>query len=264
MWYNQIGLGLEHGLWGRKSPPLEKQNSPCFCSRVEWHRRGRLRYLSFLSQSVNHFLTLASNHKLLGLSSWFSFCAWPWIQPHMFTKSKWGGAFTPVLVVFYQLISNTWSHANPLTPLAVSAHTNRNKHTETHYINCLFSPALIILQCVPSPLFFQLQFSLVFATSHHHLSDLCTSFSVILSIFTVLSMRRSYLFSDNPISLYLSAPLITSIPTAALGLCAELRFGKQIVSSQRRTGQEGASLINLLERRPEHPKSRTQCVYINI
>lgn len=154
MWYNQIGLGLEHGLWGRKSPPLEKQNSPCFCSRVEWHRRGRLHYLSFLSQSVNHFLTLASNHKLLGLSSWFSFCAWPWIQPHMFTKSKWGGAFTPVLVVFYQLISNTWSHANPLTPLAVSAHTNRNKHTETHYINCLFSPALIILQCLPSPLFF--------------------------------------------------------------------------------------------------------------
>lgn len=71
-------------------------------------------------------------------ASWFSFCAWPWMQPHMFTKSKWGGAFTPVLVVFYQLISNTWSHANPLTPLAVSAHTNRNKHTETHYINCLF------------------------------------------------------------------------------------------------------------------------------
>lgn len=95
-----------------------------------------------------------SNHKPLGSRADFLFVPDPEYNLTCSQKSKWGGAFTPVLLVFYQLISNTWSHANPLTPLAVSAHTNRNKHIETHYINYLSSPALIILQCLPSPLFF--------------------------------------------------------------------------------------------------------------
>lgn len=76
----------------------------------------------------------------------FLFCLWPWTRPW---RTHTGGGreavcFSPSRVVFYQLISNTWSYANPLTPLAVSAHTNRNKHAETHYINCLLSPMLII------------------------------------------------------------------------------------------------------------------------
>lgn len=114
----------------------------------------------------------------------------------MLTKSKWGGGcFSPLLVVFYQLISNTWSHANPLTPLAVSAHTNRNKHTETHYINCLSSPVLI-LKRLPSPL----------SSSSFPLYLLSLPFiCFILKYSHYLSHAFPNLFHDNPFCIYLSA-----------------------------------------------------------
>lgn len=138
---------LYHSKW-KEFPHWNNKNlywlSQLYCSSVQYHGCGGLHYLSFLSQSVNHFPGLLSNHKPPGSLADFLFASDPEYNPHILTQSRQKGALSSAVVVFYQLISNTWSHANPLTPLAVCAHTNRNKHTETHYINCLFSPMLII------------------------------------------------------------------------------------------------------------------------
>lgn len=69
----------EFPLWNNKTLYWLSQR---FCSSVQWQGCGGLHYLSFLSQSVNHFPGLVSNRKPLGSpADFFFFCLWPWIQP---------------------------------------------------------------------------------------------------------------------------------------------------------------------------------------
>lgn len=126
-----------------------------------------------------------------------------------------------------------------LWPHWLSLLTQTGTNTQRHTTLTAFSRPCSLFCNVSLLLCFQLQFPLVFVISQHHLSDLPSIYRYFILGYSHCLLRPfhacSYLFSDNPFFFYLSVPLITSIHTPALRLCAELRFGHQKVSSQRHT-----------------------------
>ena len=176
--------------------------------------------------------------------SWFSFCLWPWIQPwRTLTESSQRGAVPPASAVFYQLISNTWSHANPLTPQAVCLCTHKQEQTHRHTtLTRFFSPNFATSS---PPLSFQLHGPGFRARYRSLLLSLSIIFSIWLFIYFSLygCHSPSSVFSDSP-PLFPSSlhPLLLSFslppsfppfPCFSVSVCwVEVWSGNQSIKSE--------------------------------